>query len=377
MTTLTNRVESRPLGTPAGLLSGWDHLEWWVGNARAAAHFLMAGFGFSCTAYAGPETGVRDRASYVLEQNDIRLVVTAGLAGRSEVADHVRRHGDGVRTIAWATTDVDGCFATATERGASAVAEPGDHADASGSVRRAVIGAFGSTELAFVDRSAYDGPFGPGFSAEQVPTLSIGRPVGLDRVDHVVGNVEKGRLDEWVEWYRRVLGFTEMRHFDADQISTEFSALRSTVMWNGDGVVVPLNEPAEGSRRSQIQEYLDAYTEPGVQHIALRTSDIIGAVDEMRTRGIRFLTPPETYYEDARLRCGDIDVPWRDLQRLGVLVDVDAGGHLLQVFTETLGDRPTLFVEVIQRVGATGFGEGNFKALFEAIERDQGRRGNL
>jgi len=376
MTVLTHPADTGR-AAPADLITGWDHLELWVGNARAAAQLLMSGFGFTCASYAGPETGVRDRVSYVLEQGCVRLVVTAGLASGSEVTAHVARHGDGVRRLGLATGRVDDAFESSVEAGAPPLAPPSDHLDADGAVRDATIGVFGSTELAFVDRSAYRGGFAPGFSCEDVPVVAAGDPVGLERIDHVVGNVEEGRLDDWVDWYRRVLGFREMRHFDADQISTEFSALRSTVMWNGDNVVMPLNEPAQGRRRSQIQEFLDSYSEPGVQHIALHTTDIVRAVDAMRRRGVRFLSPPATYYEDARRRCGDIDVPWSELQRLGVLVDVDGGGHLLQVFTETLSDRPTLFVEVIQREGATGFGEGNFKALFEAIERDQARRGNL
>ncbi|HUY64518.1 MAG TPA: 4-hydroxyphenylpyruvate dioxygenase [Acidimicrobiales bacterium] len=376
MTTMT-AATTAPQATPAELLDGWDHLELWVGNARAMAQLLISGFGFRCTGYAGPETGIMGRASYLLEQGEIRFLVTAGLGPDSEVTAHVRRHGDGVRSVALATRHVDAAFDFALAHGAQSASAPADQDDEHGSVRRAALCSYGSTELCFVDRAGYGGNFGPGFAADGLPAATTGSPVGLEALDHVVGNVEQGRLDDWVRWHEVVLGFTEMRHFDADQISTEFSALRSTVMWNGRQIVLPLNEPAEGRRKSQIQEFLDAYTEPGVQHLALRTPDIVTAVDELQSRGIRFLTPPPSYYDDARRRCGDIDVPWAELARLGILVDVDAGGYLLQVFTETVGDRPTLFFEVIQRHGATGFGDGNFKALFEAIEREQARRGNL
>jgi 4-hydroxyphenylpyruvate dioxygenase len=293
------------------------------------------------------------------------------------VADHVRTHGDGVRTVAFAVNDVDRAFHQAVLNGARPLAEPADNSDGGGVVRSALIATYADTVHAFVDRRGYHGVFGPGFDASGVPAPALGGTVGLAECDHVVGNVEEGRLDEWVEWYQRALGFTPMRHFDADQISTEYSALRSTVMWNGAGIKLPVNEPAPGLRRSQIQEYLDAYVGPGVQHIALGTSDIITTVAELRRRGIRFLSPPPAYYEAARDRCRGADVDWDAVAGLGILVDQDSGGHLLQVFTETLSDRPTLFLEVIERRGAVGFGEGNFKALFEAIEAEQARRGNL
>lgn len=381
-------LTSTPLATPdlastdvapttAGLLTGFDHLELWVGNARAVTQMLESGFGFDCVAYSGPESGVSDRVSYVLAQGPIRFLVTAGLTSDSSVTRHVMRHGDGVRVVAFSTDDVDSAFNSAVSRGAPGLVEPFDTEDAGGSVRSATIAAYGETEHALVDRSSYDGVFGPGFTTEGLPTFGLGRAAGLSAIDHVVGNVEEGRLDEWVAWYENVLGFAQMRHFDADQISTEFSALRSTVVWNGSSVCMPINEPAPGKRKSQIQEFLDCYDGPGVQHVALGTADIIRAVDELRRRGVRFLVPPATYYEDALDRCGDLGLPWDDLARLGILVDVDGGGYLLQVFTENLSDRPTLFAEIIQREGATGFGEGNFKALFEAIEREQAKRGNL
>ena len=355
--------------TAADLILGWDHLEWWVGNARAVSAWLMGGFGFRCTAYAGPETGVTDRASYLLEQGTVRFVITAALGPDGEVADHVRRHGDGVRRVAFQVADADPA--------AIALGRPVEHiADERGTVRWVTLPTYGATDHLFVDRSPYRGLWAPGFRAEHLPPTPVGRPVGLAAIDHVVGNVEEGRLDEWVSFYEG-LGFTQMRHFDAEAISTQYSALRSTVVWNGGPVVMPINEPAPGLRRSQITEYLEAYRGPGVQHIALRTPSILESVAALRDRGVRFLDMPPAYYEDVRVRCGHLSLPWTELERLGIEIDTDTGGYLLQIFTETVTDRPTVFVEIIQREGATGFGEGNFKALFEAIEREQARRGNL
>jgi 4-hydroxyphenylpyruvate dioxygenase len=363
--------------TVASRLLGWDHVEWWVGNARAVTAWLTSGFGFHVEGYAGPETGVTDRVSYLLAQGDVRFVVTAGLGPESEVTQHVLRHGDGVRHLAWKVSDVEAVTETAAARGATVVDEPTRIDGDAGSVTTAAIATYGDTRHLFVDRSAWSGRRGPGFSGERLPRPPAGDRVGLTSIDHVVGNVEQGRLDEWVSWYIDVLGFTEMRHFDADQISTQYSALRSTVVHNGAGIVMPINEPAPGLRKSQIEEYLDANRGPGVQHIALATPDIVTAVGAMRERGVRFLEMPPAYYEDARVRVAGFDLPWADLERLDIEVDVDSGGYLLQIFTETVTDRPTLFIEIIQREGATGFGEGNFKALFEAIEREQARRGNL
>lgn len=368
---------ARPATSVAEQILGWDHLEWWVGNARAVTAWLASGFGFEVLAYAGPETGVTDRVSYVLGQGDVRFVVTAGLDSDGEVARHVQRHGDGIRHLAWRVSDAGRAAETAAARGAEVVADPASVAGESGSVTTAAIATYGETRHLFVDRSDWDGGWGPGFTGERLPHIPPGPAVGVTSIDHVVGNVEQGRLDEWVDWYGEVLGFRQMRHFDADQISTKYSALRSTVLHNGAGIVMPINEPAPGLKRSQIEEYLDAYRGPGVQHIALATAGIVGSVGAMRQRGVRFLDMPDTYYDDARSRVTGFDLPWSDLQRLGIEVDVDSGGYLLQVFTETVTDRPTLFVEIIQREGATGFGEGNFKALFEAIEREQARRGNL
>ncbi|HET9077716.1 MAG TPA: 4-hydroxyphenylpyruvate dioxygenase [Acidimicrobiales bacterium] len=373
---MTDTALARPASSVAEQILGWDHLEWWVGNARAVAAWMMSGFGFEVTAYAGPETGVTDRVSYVLGQGDVRFVVTGGLDPDGEIAEHVRRHGDGVRNLAWRVGDAAAAAETAAGRGAKVVADPARLAGESGSVTTAAIATYGQTRHLFVDRSDWHGGWGPGFSDSRLHP-PVGPAVGLASIDHVVGNVELGRLDEWVGWYEEVLGFRQMRHFDAEQISTQYSALRSTVVHNGAGVVMPINEPAPGLKKSQIEEYIDAYRGPGVQHIALATPDILPAVAAMKQRGVWFLDMPDTYYEDARQRVTGFDLPWEDLQALGIEVDVDSGGYLLQVFTETVTDRPTVFIEIIQREGANGFGEGNFKALFEAIEREQARRGNL
>jgi 4-hydroxyphenylpyruvate dioxygenase len=363
--------------TVASQLLGWDHLEWWVGNARAVTAWLTSGFGFEVVAYSGPETGRADRVSYVLAQGDVRFVVTAGLGPDSEVGRHVLQHGDGIRHLAWRVDDAVATAALAAAKGAPVVAEPTSVNGDAGSVTTAAIATYGETRHLFVARSGQPDGWGPGFATDRLPPRPAGDPVGTTAIDHIVGNVEAGRLDEWVGWYRDVLGFSEMRHFDADQISTQYSALRSTVVHNGQGIVMPINEPAPGLKKSQIEEYLDAYGGPGVQHIALATPDIVTAVAAMGARGVRFLAMPEAYYEDAKRRVAEFDLPWTDLQRLDIEVDVDTGGYLLQIFTETVTDRPTLFIEIIQREGATGFGEGNFKALFEAIEREQARRGNL
>lgn len=371
-------TSSKEVPAAAARLLGWDCLELWVGNARTTAGFLMSAFGFTCTAYAGPESGVRHKASYVLEQGEIRLVVSAALEADSPIAAHVRTHGDGVHDLAWLVDDARAAFEAAVSRGATAMRPPWEESDDQGVLVLAQIATYGNTVHTFVDRSRYRGSrLEPGYSSERLPATSVGPKVGLAAIDHVVGNVEQGRLDDWVRFYAEVLGFAPMQHFSQDQISTEFSALASTVVWDGKRIVMPINEPAEGRRKSQIQEYLEAYDGPGVQHVALRTEDIVAAVDALMARGVRFMQVPDTYYDEARQRMVGIDLPWESLQRLGILVDRDEGGHLLQIFTETITDRPALFFEIIERRGATGFGEGNFKALFEAIERDQARRGNL
>jgi 4-hydroxyphenylpyruvate dioxygenase len=358
-------------------LLGWDALELWVGNARTTAAFWCSAFGFHVTAYAGPETGSQERASYVLEQGRIRLVVTATLTPDSPVADHVREHGDGFRDLAFVVPDAAAAFEAAVARGARPVEPPHEVAGDGGVVRLARIAAYGETCHSFVDRSGFAGPYLPGWSTEGLPPDPVGPAVGLGTIDHVVGNVELGSLERWVDFYRSVLGFERLRHFDDAQISTEYSALMSTVVWDGSTIVLPINEPAEGRRKSQIQEYLEAYRGPGVQHVALHTDDIVASVAALRQRGLRFLQAPPTYYDDARARLGHLDLPWDDLQRLGILVDEEPDGWLLQIFTETITDRPTVFIEIIQRGGARGFGAGNFKALFEAIEREQARRGHL
>ena len=357
-------------------LGGIDHIEFSVGNARASAAFFAAAYGFEIVAYAGPETGMTDRVSYVLMQGDVRFVVTAGLVPTSPIVAHVTAHGDGVRDLAFIVKSAAVAYEAAVARGATPVAAPWVESDASGRIVRATVAAYGDTHHTFVERDDYLGLFAPGYEATTL-TQPVGPAVGLGRVDHVVANVELGNLEQWVDFYARVFGFDQMVHFDDDTISTEYSALMSTVVWDGSKVVLPINEPAEGRRKSQIEEFLDCYGGPGVQHIALQTDDIVAAVRALRDRGVRFLRVPATYYDDAKKRMGGIDLPWEALADLGILADRDHEGYLLQVFTETMGDRPTLFFEIIQREGSRGFGAGNFKALFEAIEREQERRGNL
>jgi 4-hydroxyphenylpyruvate dioxygenase len=369
-----------PVDAAPPRLGGIDHVEWWVGNARAFAGFMASAFGFRFVAHAGPETGRRDRVSYLLQQGEVRFLVTGALHPDSPVADHVRRHGDGVRDIAFVVDDVDDAYAAALARGATSCRPPVDDVDDTGNgvIRHAAITTYGETVHTFLDRSRYTGPFAPQFevAALQEP---VGPAVGIERIDHIVGNVELGELDRWVGYYERALGFDQLVHFSDDAISTEYSALMSTVVWNHDRIVLPINEPAEGRRKSQIEEYLDYYGSPGVQHIALRTNEIVSTVRALRERGVRFLDVPATYYDEARDRMGDYgkELPWDRLAALGVLVDRDHDGYLLQIFTECVTDRPTVFFEIIQREGAKGFGEGNFKALFEAIEHEQERRGNL
>ena len=375
-TTATDRHEGRPGSSAPPVLGGIDHVEWWVGNARAFAGFLAAAFGFEVVAYAGPETGRRDRVSHVLQQGRIRFMVTGALAPDSPIAEHVRTHGDGVRDVCFLVDDAEAAYDAAIARGALPERPPAIDRDELGSIHHSAIRTYGETVHTFLDRSAYAGEFAPGFGPPQLPPVA-GTPVGLTRFDHIVANVERGHLEQWVDYYEQVLGFDPLVHFGDDQISTEYSALMSTVVWNHDKVVLPINEPAEGLRKSQIEEYLDYYRAPGVQHMALHTPDIVTAVRAMRDRGVRFLTVPPEYYDEAKERLAGVELPWDDLAELGVMVDRDDEGHLLQIFTENLCDRPTVFFEIIQRAGATGFGAGNFKALFEAIERAQAARGNL
>ena len=372
-----SEVAATETPAPASFFLGWDHIELWVGNARQAAQFLSSAFGFRVTDYAGPETGVTDRASYVLEQGAIRFVVSGAMTPSSDIARHVKAHGDGVHDLAVTVTDAAACYDAALARGAIGLRSPHVVSDASGELVVATVATYGETQHTFVQRDRYGGRFWPGFDDENLPPAPVGPEVGLHRLDHVVGNVELGALSNWVDFYQSTLGFDSLVHFDDDQISTEYSALMSTVVWDGSKVVLPINEPAHGKKKSQIQEYLDFYGSAGVQHLALRTDDIVGAVSALRARGVRFLRVPDAYYDEVRVRLAALELPWDDLQRLGILIDQDQDGYLLQIFSETITDRPTVFFEIIQREGAKGFGAGNFKALFEAIEREQERRGNL
>jgi 4-hydroxyphenylpyruvate dioxygenase len=367
-------------------LHGIDHVELWVGNAAQAAYFYREALGFKRVAYAGLETGLRDRVSFVLEQGRIRLVLTGALVPGHEIGEHHARHGDGVKVIALSVPDAGHAYRTAVERGAEGVREPWEESDEHGSVRRATIRAYGDTLHTFVERAGYHGPFLPGYVADELApdeaSGAVTRPaaeaVGLLAIDHIVGNVELGQMDTWVKFYEDVFGMTEMLHFSDEDISTEYSALMSKVVTSGNGrIKFPINEPAEGKRKSQIDEYLEFYGGPGAQHIAVATRDIVGTVEQLRARGVQFLMTPQSYYDDVPARIGEIQEDVEDLRRLGILVDRDDEGYLLQIFTKPIGDRPTMFLEVIERHGARGFGDGNFKALFEAIEREQERRGNL
>jgi 4-hydroxyphenylpyruvate dioxygenase len=357
-------------------LNGTDYVEFYVGNARQAAYFYRLAFGMSLVAYAGPETGIRDRASYVLQQGKIRFVMTTPLRPDGEVAHHVHRHGDGVHDVALWVDDATLAWKETTKRGARSVQEPHELKDDHGAVKTASIATYGDTIHTFVERSNYNGVFMPGYRSE--PEDKIARPTGLLYVDHMVGNVGWNEMNRWVDFYANVMGFSLYQHFDDKDISTEYSALMSKVMSNGNGrVKFPINEPAEGRRKSQIEEYLEYYHGPGVQHIALATDDILSTVARLQQQGVGFLKVPHTYYSELEGRIGKIDEPIDDLEKLGVLVDRDDEGYMLQIFTRPVEDRPTLFYEIIQRKGSRSFGKGNFKALFEAIEREQAERGNL
>jgi 4-hydroxyphenylpyruvate dioxygenase len=358
-------------------LHGIDHLELWVGNAAQAAYYFTHAFGFTEVAYAGLETGARDRVSHVLVQGRIRLVLTGALGAKDDIATHHRKHGDGVKVVALGVPDVAVAYREALARGAKGRLAPYDLYDEHGTVRLAEIAAYGDTIHRFVERGGYDGSFLPGF-VEVEHDGDPSRPGLLAGIDHVVANVELGAMELWVKYYEDVFGMKELIHFSDEEISTEYSALMSKVVTNGDGrVKFPINEPAEGKRKSQIDEYLEFYEGPGVQHIAVSTTDIVACVEALQLRGVRFLRTPESYYDGVPERVGEISESVEDLRRLGILVDRDDEGYLLQIFTKPLGDRPTLFLEIIERHGARGFGEGNFKALFEAIEREQALRGNL
>lgn len=357
-------------------LLGTDHVEFYVGNAKQSAYYYQTAFGYRLAAYCGPETGIRDRASYVLEQGKIRLVLTTALNPESPVSEHVKLHGDGVKVLAIWVDDARKSFEETTRRGARAIQEPTELRDSFGTAVVASIATYGETIHTFVERKNYSGPFLPGFEAVNKPALA--EPVGLLHIDHCVGNVGWGEMNGWVDFYSRVMGFKLLVTFDDKDISTEYSALMSKVVSNGNGYVkFPINEPAEGKKKSQIEEYLDFYRGPGVQHLALATNDILHTVSELRRRGVEFLHVPETYYDDLTQRVGQIDEDMQALKALNILVDRDDEGYLLQIFTKPVEDRPTLFYEIIQRRGAQSFGKGNFKALFESIEREQERRGNL
>lgn len=355
-------------------LKAIDHIEFWVGNAKQAAHFYRTAMGFDLVAYSGLETGVRERASYVVQQGKIRLVLSTPLTPDHPMADHIKLHGDGVKRIGLEVEDAAQAHAEAVKRGARSVEEPAAKEDEHGKIVTASIATYGDTLHTFVERKNYAGAFAPGF----VPRELKGADVGLAAVDHIVGNVELGKMDEWVNFYKNVMGFNQLVHFDDKDISTEYSALMSKVVQNGNGrIKFPLNEPAEGRKKSQIDEYLEYYRGPGVQHIALITGDILTTVGQLRERGVEFLRVPETYYRMLPERVGEIKENMDQLEQLGILVDRDDEGYLLQIFTKPVQDRPTVFFEVIQRRGSQGFGKGNFKALFEAIEREQALRGNL
>ncbi|HYG94441.1 MAG TPA: 4-hydroxyphenylpyruvate dioxygenase [Nocardioides sp.] len=372
-------------------VTGWDALVWAVGNAVQACHFYRLAFGMELVAYSGPETGNHDHHAFVLQSGAVRFVLKGGVRPGSPVIAHHAEHGDGIVDIALEVPDVDRCVEHARAQGARVVEEPHDVSDEHGTVRMAAIATYGETRHTLVDRSRYSGPYLPGYVDRRSQGGFEARPRAASHlnhrgqrvfqaVDHVVGNVELGRMDEWVDFYRRVMGFTNMAEFIGDDIATDYSALMSKVVASGNHrVKFPLNEPAIAKKKSQIDEYLEFYRGPGAQHVALATNDILAAVDHLRAAGIEFLATPDSYYEDPELRAriGEVRVPIEELQKRRILVDRDEDGYLLQIFTKPIGDRPTVFFELIERHGSLGFGKGNFKALFEAIEREQERRGNL
>jgi len=358
-------------------INGTDYVEFYVGNAKQAALYYAHCFGFAITGYRGPETGVRDRVSYLLQQGKIRFVLTAPLQPEGEIAAHVALHGDGVKDLALWVDDARAAFEATTSRGGVVVRKPEVLEDEHGQVVVAAIGTYGDTVHTFVERKNYTGLFLPGFRAYDNPYFTA-EPIGLKYVDHVVGNVGWGEMNRYVQYYADVMGFKNLISFDDEDISTEYSALMSKVMSNGnERIKFPINEPAEGKKKSQIEEYLDYYRGAGAQHIAVATDDILATVTALRSRGVEFLTVPTTYYDDLEERVGKIDEDLAPLAELGILVDRDPDGYLLQIFTKPVEDRPTVFYEIIQRKGARSFGKGNFKALFEAIEREQDLRGNL
>ena len=372
----TSTLPTAATATDTFPINGTDYIEFYVGNAKQAAQYYRSAFGFQLLAYRGPETGVRDRASYLLVQNKVRLMLTSAIGPDNAIADHVHRHGDGVRDIALWVDDAREAFRLAVERGAQPVQEPQVLRDEHGEVVIAGIHTYGDTIHSLVQRSDYGGPFMPGF--QPIASRFNPPPVGLLHVDHCVGNVELGRMNTWVKFYEDVMGFRNLISFDDKDISTEYSSLMSKVVASGnDRIKFPINEPAAGKKKSQIDEYLEFYRGPGVQHLALATDDIVATVTALRDRGVEFLRVPATYYDTVMDRVGTIDEDLAPLKDLGILIDRDDEGYLLQIFSKPVQDRPTVFYEIIQRKGARSFGKGNFKALFEAIEREQALRGNL
>ncbi len=376
-------MDTRSMAAPAETdvdflpINGTDYVEFYVGNARQAAHYYRSAFGMQLVAYSGPKTGQRDRASYVLQQGKVRFVMTTPLRPDHPIAQHIALHGDGVRDIALRVDDAASAYLETTRRGGRGVREPAVLRDDSGEVRISAIAAYGDTVHSFVERGRYTGVFLPGYRQIEGPDR-VSRPVGLRHIDHMVGNVGWGEMNTWVKFYEEVMGFRLYQHFDDKDISTEYSALMSKVMANGTGrIKFPINEPAQGKKKSQVEEYLEYYGGPGVQHIACATDDLLDTVSRLRSQGVDFLRVPSAYYRELASRVGPIDEPLDELERLGILVDRDDEGYMLQIFTKPSQDRPTLFFEIIQRKGSRSFGKGNFKALFEAIEREQALRGNL
>ena len=375
-TTELNLITTSRTNTDFLPLNGTDYVEFYVGNAKQAAHFYESVFGFEIVAYAGPETGVREKASYVVQQGKIRLVLTTSLFANSEISDHVRNHGDGVKVLALWVDDATASFHETVQRGAIPISEPQYLSDENGYVIVSSIKTYGDTIHTFVERKNYHGIFLPNYISHKSRTFK--GTVGLQYVDHCVGNVELGTMNTWVKFYEDVMGFKLLMTFDDKDISTEYTSLMSKVVSNGNGYIkFPINEPAAGLKKSQVDEYLEFYNGSGVQHVAVATNDIIHTVTKLKARGVDFLEVPSTYYDNLTARVGKIDEAIESLKALNILVDRDEEGYLLQIFTKPVEDRPTLFFEIIQRKGAVSFGKGNFKALFEAIEREQEKRGNL
>jgi 4-hydroxyphenylpyruvate dioxygenase len=367
---------SSPATNPLAKID-WDYLEFYVGNAKQAAHYYCSAFGFEQVAYAGPETGMKDRASYLLVQNKLRFVLTSSLNPDDEISRHVQLHGDGVKDVAIVVDDARAAYDAAIAGGAASVLAPTEYRDERGAIVKATIATYGDTVHSFIQRSGYHGTFMPGYVPQAKSVPSAQKP-GLQFIDHCVGNVGWGEMDRWGDFYARVFGFSQLVSFDDKDISTEYTALRSKVMTDPEHrVKFPINEPAEGKKKSQIEEYLDFYRGAGVQHVAIRTDDIIATIRALKANGVEFLDTPDTYYDDLESRVGHIDEALQILRELRILVDRDDQGYMLQIFTKPLQDRPTVFFEIIQRKGSLSFGKGNFKALFVSIEKEQERRGTL